>query len=171
MSAGKKLVIAACGFLLVALLWLGSRWMTMVPRSAADALREFHAAGDVAESQLMDPLILAGEEVVPLLVEKLREPHFPRRRYAIGALGHIGDRRGLPALKSLALDPEQQSYIRCDALEATALIDVQVAKELATRMENASGKCFEVAQASILSGGGDRRTFWRIILGGLYVDW
>jgi hypothetical protein len=49
------------------------------------------------EPELDDPLIEAGPAMVPAICEAIAHPDMKRRRYAIGALGHIGDRRSLDA--------------------------------------------------------------------------
>jgi len=88
-----------------------------------EALKEFYEADDVMEEQLMDPLILAGQTVVPLVLKEIRNRDMRRRGYAILALGHIGDRRALNGLRKIARDATENDVSRLCALRAIVLID------------------------------------------------
>jgi hypothetical protein len=103
-----------------------------IPTSAEDAVARFHKA-EGAEDQLMDPLILAGPAVIPLLERDLLEPGMPLKHYAIGALGNIGDRAALPVLRRLIDTEAEPEYVRCDALSALAMIDRDAALEAARK--------------------------------------
>lgn len=52
-------------------------------------------AGD-EEPELDDPLIEAGKDMTLVICEAVRNRDMFSRRYAIGALGFIGDKRALP---------------------------------------------------------------------------
>jgi len=52
-----------------------------------------------AEDQLMDPLLLAGDDVVPLVIDELPDKEMRLRRYAIGFLGNGRHTPALPASK------------------------------------------------------------------------
>jgi HEAT repeat protein len=93
-----------------------------IPSDPATALRSFYER-DVAEDQIMDPLILSGDAIVPLLERALVDPDMPRRRYAIGALGNIQSKTAVPVLERMTLDQNEPDYIRCDSLAAIAMID------------------------------------------------
>jgi hypothetical protein len=107
----------AVGFALVAF-WMGTDLRSGIPASPAEAVKSFYER-EVAEDQLMDPLILAGPDVIPLLEQDLRDPNVPRRRYAIGAVGDIGDKSALPTLRKILEDRSEVDYIRCDATAPT----------------------------------------------------
>jgi HEAT repeat protein len=108
------------------------------------ALAEFFAS-TAAEDQLMDPLILAGREVVPPVLKEVVRRDMPRRRYAILALGNIGDRAAVEPLEQIALDQAEEEHLRCDALKALALIDETRARALAQRASPAGNACVESA--------------------------
>ena len=101
---------------------LAAHLYSRIPDSPERALAAFNQEGG-AEDQLMDPLILAGSEVIPLIEEDLVNPNVPRRRYAIGALGNIGNRAALRVLQRILGSRAEPDYIRCDALTSIALID------------------------------------------------
>ena len=43
-------------------------------------------------------LLTAGRGIVPYLIDEVQKRDMPKRGYAIGALGKLGDRRALPVL-------------------------------------------------------------------------
>ncbi|HZP92847.1 MAG TPA: hypothetical protein VFB20_08200 [Burkholderiales bacterium] len=121
------------------------------------AIAEFFAS-NAAEDQLMDPLILGGRGVVAQLIKEVVKKDMPRRRYAILALGNIGDPAAIETLNLIALDPSEVEYVRCDALTSIALIDENRAKTLAERAVPNGADCIKKA-ASV------RRSYWAALLG------
>lgn len=120
-------------------------------------MRRFYDTRDKAEADLMDPLILAGPKVVPRLSQEVRSKDMPARRYAIGALGHIGDRRAYATLKAILEDSSEVFYIRRDALVAMALIDPAAGREEAKRYRDSHVPDLAQASAEVLSGHGVKR--------------
>ena len=98
----------------------------------AEALSEFYAY-DGAEDTLKDPLIVAGTDVVPLVLEEIVRADMVKRRYAIQALGNIGDPTAIPTLEFLAQSTSEPGYIRCVSTQAVAQIDWDAGRELAQR--------------------------------------
>ncbi len=96
----------------------------------AMALDEFYAY-DGAEDTLMDPLIVAGTDVVPVILEQIVKTDMVKRRYAIQALGNIGDPSAIPTLEILAESTSEPGYIRCVSTQAVAQIDWDAGRELA----------------------------------------
>lgn len=90
-----------------------------------------------AEDTLMDPLIVAGPAVYPLVIEAISDPNLPKRRYAIGFLGNEEVAVALPALLAIIDDENELPYFRGDALEAIYKIDESKAKQLAERYRDA----------------------------------
>ncbi|MBI5025153.1 MAG: HEAT repeat domain-containing protein [Nitrospirae bacterium] len=105
-------------------------WIFYIPHSPEDALQQFYTYESM-EDELKDPLIIAGPKVVPLLIKEIQNKDMPHRLYAIRALGDLGDSSALNVLKSILNDTSEIDYFRCGALEAIALIDIDVARELA----------------------------------------
>jgi len=105
-------------------------------RDPHDALLDFYEAKDRAEDQLMDPLILTGHRVVPLLMENLPNKEMRLRRYAIGFLGNGGYVEALPTLERILKDESEIYYFRADALLAIYQISKTRAKELASLYVN-----------------------------------
>jgi HEAT repeat protein len=88
---------------------------------------------ECAEDQNMYPLIIAGKRVIPYLIEEIKNPEMYKRRYAIGALGLIGDTKVIPFLEKLLDDESEICYFRYDALVSIATIDFEYAKKLANK--------------------------------------
>lgn len=112
----------------------------IIELSSDEALNKFYSS-EVAEDQLQDPLILAGDKVVPLVLSEIKNKDMPRRRYAIGALGSIGNPLALPVLEGILNDGFEKDYFQCDALEAIAMIDFNYAKKLAKINLDSSSDC------------------------------
>ncbi len=100
-------------------------------RDPEDALRDFYEARERAEDQLMDPLILNGRRVVPLVISAVTNKDMRLRRYAIGFLGNGRYRSALPVLEKVLADESEIYYFRADALEAIYQIAPERAQSLA----------------------------------------
>lgn len=137
-----------------------------LPDSPEEAVRRFHFPSEmIAEDQLMDPLILGGKKVVPLLLKEIQDRNMQRRRYGIAALGHLGDPSAIPILEHIFKDPSEIDYFRCDALEAIALLDLNTARGLAKEQPASTEIC---SQLSELLGQGklpSRRTYLEALVG------
>ncbi len=102
-------------------------------RNPRDALQDFLTGHDRAEDQLMDPLILCGGRVVPLVIAEIQNKDMHRRRYAIGFLGNGHYSEALPVLEKILSDGLETFYFRADALEAIYQIASDRARELAPK--------------------------------------
>lgn len=95
-------------------------------------------AGDY-EEDLPKPLIAAGKKMVPAICTAIAHPDMRMRRYAMTALGEIGDKTALPALESILKDKKELEYMRGDALYAIHAIDkglgLKYAKEFGSANE------------------------------------
>lgn len=171
MSRTVRIALAGVVVLLIFCAWLGIPLRAHIPESPELALESFYKR-EVAEDQIMDPLILAGPDVVPLLARELPSPEMPNRRYAIGALGNIGSKAALPILEQLARSTSEVDYIRCDAVTAIAMIDHQQGLRVVNRLRENGPACL-----SEIAGGLDRdysewlrrtaprRTYFQALLG------
>ena len=83
------------------------------------------------ESELMTPLIKAGQKMTPAILEAISHKDMKQRRYAIGALGQLKDRRALEPLTAILKDEREEDYFRGDALHAIYQIDQKRGSELA----------------------------------------
>jgi len=145
---------------------------TGVPKTADEALNKFFN-NNVAEDQIMDPLILAGSKVVPLLLEKISDKSMQNRRYAIGAIGNIGDENAIPKLIGILNDPVEDSYFRCDALNSIAMISQETGRKLAQSYKADNDKCLAQLSEALLSSDAGvwekmnymKRTYWQALLG------
>jgi hypothetical protein len=102
-------------------------------RNPKDALQDFLTAHNRAEDQLMDPLILCGRRVAPLVIAEIQNKDMHRRRYAIGFLGNGHYSEALPVLEKILSDGSEIFYFRADALIAIFQIAPNRARELAPK--------------------------------------
>jgi hypothetical protein len=136
---------------------LGALGFTALRPSASRALASFYEHGAkpadfVTEDMQMDPLILAGDRVVPLVLRDITNPLMPKRRYAIGFLGNGGYREAKPALRRLLSDPGESAIFRGDALKAIAQIDPDEGRQLASTYA-ADPSVLGYSARAILAGG------------------
>jgi len=133
------------------------------------ALYAFYTASDGDEKRdLIDPLILAGRRVVPLLLKEVQRRDMPRRRHAIAALGNLGDWRAMPALETILHDHTEEDYFRADSLEAIALIDKDLGRHFAKQYADSDTPYLARASRNILSGGKDYPLYRRSFFDALY---
>lgn len=57
------------------------------------------------------------------VAKNIQDKNLYKRRYAICALGYIGNQDSIPVLKAILEDPTEKDYFRGDALEAIYIID------------------------------------------------
>jgi hypothetical protein len=95
----------------------------------------FYVEGD-HEPELDDPLIAAGRPMTLAICEAISHPDMKRRRYAIGALGYIRDKRALPALEKILKDRTEIYYFRGDALHAIYQINKKLGSQYAAQFAN-----------------------------------
>jgi hypothetical protein len=69
------------------------------------------------------PLVLAGDDVVPLVIQHIRDSSAVRRSMAIRFLGNGGYRDALPTLRTILEDRREPRYHRVEALIAIYRID------------------------------------------------
>lgn len=101
-----------------------------IPDSPQAALDQFYQR-EVAEDQLMDP---------------------KRRRYAVLALGNIGEPAALGVLSGIATNTSEKDYIRCDALRSVALIDYSRAQNIIDDViAKSNPKCMQKLHNEILT--------------------
>ena len=103
------------------------------------------------EPEIDDPLIAAGRPMVPAICEAVAHPDMKYRRYAIGALGDIGDRKALPTLVALIENAGEAVYMRNDALLAIYRIDRALGTRYARQYRHADAPIASTAEA-ILRG-------------------
>ncbi len=134
-------------------------------RDPEKALHDFYAADGRAEDQLMDPLILNGRRVVPLVIAALPNRDMHLRRYAIGFLGVGRHQDALPSLERILSDESELAYFRADALEAIYQIEPERARALAHIYMNDQSFLGEIAR--VISEGKNptyrTRSYWQAL--------
>lgn len=148
----KLSIFVITGLLFIALIGGTGLWTYQrIPHSASESLTQFYAAKDLAEDQLMDPLILAGDKVVAPLMIEVRKKDMPQRRYAIRALGNLKNPISMPALHTILDDPTEKDYFRCDALRAISLINLEYGIKAAQSYQANTSSCLAKASEEVLS--------------------
>ena len=146
-----------------ALLWAVVQGPLRDPQAALD---DFYAGRDRAEDQLIDPLVLNGRRVVPLVMSAVTDRNMPNRRYAIGFLGSGRYREAVPVLERILADDAEIHYFRADALEALSQIDAPRARQLAAAHRSRADYLGESARAVVAGarGLGVDRSFLQALL-------
>ena len=116
---------------------LGCLESTMDEKEARKVLHDFYNNKEPEAISDYD-LVKAGKPIVPYLIVEIQKKDMPRRRYAIGALGKIGDKRALPLLIKILEDRSELIHFRADALESIWHIDRQLGEEYARRYQGES---------------------------------
>jgi hypothetical protein len=130
------------------------------------ALKRFYE-NNGPEDTLMDPLILAGDGVVPLVLNEVKNKNMPRRRYAIGFLGNGSYKEALPDLEAILQDSAEEDYFRGDALQSIYMIDESRGKELAQNYQGGQNYLGEISRR-IITGDSElkkRRTYSDALVG------
>src|SRR5215203_4806639 len=86
-SEFSKLAVITATVVQLLLLLACSSVQTNLHHDPNSALERFYSFKGM-EEELMDMLILAGDDVVPLVLTEIENKEMPRRRYAIGFLGN-----------------------------------------------------------------------------------
>lgn len=92
----------------------------------------FYNAG--SEGAITPALVAGGRRMVPYICRAVGDSMMHCRRYAIGALGHLHDRRALLTLETIYADTDEDSLFRGDALEAIFVIDQSLGRLYATHV-------------------------------------
>ena len=85
--------------------------------------------------------------MVPAICEAVAHRDMKFRRYAIGALGYIGDRRALPTLQATLDDGGETELVRGDALISIYRIDRALGTRNARQYRHADAFIAHVSDA------------------------
>jgi hypothetical protein len=83
------------------------------------------------EPELDDPLINAGKKMTLVICEAIMHEDMKFRRYAIGALGFIGDVKAIPTLEVILKNEKEKDYFRGDALHSIYQINESLGRKYA----------------------------------------
>lgn len=136
MSIVELLICVSLGFLFIS---------CNNPKKALDQFYSYNGP----EETLMDPLILAGEKVVPLVINSVKSREMPRRRYAIGFLGNGEYSQAIPVLEDILKDVSEKDFIRGDALISIYQIDASLGMKYAKQYENELGYHGDISREMI----------------------
>ena len=105
-----------------------------------------HNDSNRAEDMLMDPLILHADLVKDSVIEEVKNPKMPKRRYAISFLGVARLTNALPVLKIILSDTSEVDYFRADALESIYQISPEEGRQLAKRSRGETNSLGSIAR-------------------------
>ena len=88
------------------------------------------------EPEIPAPLVAAGPKMTMAICEAVTHKDMMYRRYAIAALGIVGDRRALPTLEKIMNDESEIDYFRGDALQSIFRIDRALGRRYAKQHIN-----------------------------------
>lgn len=141
---GGSMISRKCGWALLAgPACLGT--VSWVLHDPGECLDEFMHGDGRFEVENADPLILCWGDITPLVVEAIKDPEMPRRRYAIGFLGEERDVGAVKILRNIAMDSTEISYMRGDALEALTFLARDLGSQLREELSGEGGLLRELA--------------------------
>jgi hypothetical protein len=111
----------------------GAPETTPMPGSFDRVWRKFYFEGD-GEGSIIPNLMQGGTAMVPAICVAVSDRKMRMRRYAIGALGHLKDRRAILTLETIFADATEHSLFRGDALEAIFCIDQNLGRRYAIQV-------------------------------------
>ena len=86
------------------------------------------------ESGNVSTLVIAGPSIVSELLKAVTDKRLYKRRYAICALGYLGDKSAIPTLRAILADSTEIEYFRGDALKAIYVLDQALGRSEAQRL-------------------------------------
>lgn len=121
---------------------------------------------EVAEEANIDILILAGDRIVPSILESITNRDMPKRRYAIRFLGNGLHKEATLVLEKILADGSEDDFIRSDALIALYRINHELGIELAKKYVSEPSSLGKNADKIMAGDIPDRRrSFWQALLG------
>jgi hypothetical protein len=141
-------------------------WYEVTPRTPEEAMAAFYAQrndGITAEDQLIDPLVLAGDRAVPVVLREVVRAEMPLRRYAISFLGNAQSPEAVPVLQRILENSAEEDVFRGDALEALWAIGVPGREALAQRFASREDYLGQTASRLLAGYKPERRTYWQAL--------
>jgi hypothetical protein len=134
--------------------------------SPESALEKFYTSNG-AEDTLMDPLIVCGEKVAPLVTQKIKDRNMKRRLYAISFLGNEAYSPSSSMLQEILADPTEDAAYRAASLQALCEINYTDCTSHLQRYKDEKSSLGSRA-TRILSNGGtlsEKRSYLQAVLG------
>jgi len=135
-----------------------------------EALQDFYRdpiESGRAEDMLIDPLIICGNDVVPLIMKEIVNPDMPSRNYAIFFLGNGEYVEAQPLLEEIVAKPNESSGIKQLALQSIWRINPERGKQLALLYQNEENSLGYTARLIINHPEQlpSKRTYWDALTG------
>jgi hypothetical protein len=99
-------------------------------KSREQVLADFYS-WEGTELTSADPLIVGGDELVPLLIIKVKDPAMPKRTVVISYLCRYGYTEAIPVIRSIAENEAEHEAHRSVALYSLGYIEPNLANSLA----------------------------------------
>ena len=165
-KSGRRRAVVVTGTLVAIGLCLVFGYRSLRP-SPEDAWHRFLTSTNLAEDQLMDPLIMAGADVLPIVIEQVSNPELPGRRYAITFLGHQSCQQAVPTLERILMSDAEADIFRGDCLQSLAMIDPDLGNRYAQRFAEQDGYLGQRARELLADSDTlpPRRTYWDALFG------
>lgn len=97
------------------------------------------------ESFIVAPLCAAGESVVPLLIEKVKDRKLERRLYALGFLGTTESQVAADVLEVIVGDESESEGVRRTALQSLFMIDEAKGRRVANQYKDRADHIGEIS--------------------------
>jgi hypothetical protein len=104
-------------------------------KSGQATLEDFYAY-HAPDSEGLDPLILAGDKVVPLVIEKIQDRNMKKRGLAIDFLGNGKHKQAIPVLEKIVIDESEEEHVREIALVSIYQIDGELGNQFAQKFKS-----------------------------------
>ena len=98
------------------------------------------------ESFIVAPLCGAGESVVPIVTEHIKDKNMERRLYAILFLGTTESKLSVPILQNIVQDETETPGYRSNALQSVYLLDENLGRKLAQNYQSRTDHLGKAAQ-------------------------
>lgn len=109
-------------YLLATMFAVGAASCYLIPNTPEAAFHDFQT-NQHKESWMVAPLCAAGESVIPIVIEKVKNRKLERRVYALGFLGTTESESAADVLEVIARDDSEDEGIRNTALKSLFMID------------------------------------------------
>jgi hypothetical protein len=84
----------------------------------------------VTEEYIQEPILNAGSQIGPILIEKIADKEMKYRRYAIGGLEKLKYNPAIPTLTQILLDKSEIDVFRADAFQALTTFDTYETRKI-----------------------------------------
>src|SRR5688500_19742433 len=111
-SIRKQVFVKSSSSIVGVLLIIVASIFTVACKKSPDAFLQDFYAWEGTEQTVADPLIVAGDEIVPLLLSEVKRDDMPKRMAAIYFLCDFGYRDAIPVVEAIVQDETEDPATR-----------------------------------------------------------